>query len=97
MGTPGGVSLPAEMVDQATPWTLMGAAIGAISVFALALGGFAVARRRRASEAQPMPANAGLVSPPIATTLPTRGLADWELSALDDEPIGTVEYLGRQP
>jgi hypothetical protein len=98
VGTPGGVSLPAELVDQATPWTLAGAAIGAISIFALALGGFAVARRRRASEAQPMPANSGIVSaPPIATTLPTRRLADWELSALDDEPIGTVEYLGRQP
>jgi hypothetical protein len=95
VGTPGGESVPAALVDEGLPWTLV-VAIGAIGLVVLAPGMLALARRRRMEETQPQPATASIAtSPRTAPDRPARRLAEWELSALDDEPIGTVEYLGR--
>ena len=56
---------------------------------------YGVARRRRELAAAPGPAAPATraVGP---TGRPAR-VADWELASLDDEPIGTVDYLGQQP
>ena len=60
---------------------------------------FAVARRRRrrAPAPEPAPATFRPRARPDQPTRPARRPAAWELASLDDEPIGTVDYLGLQP
>lgn len=97
VGTPGGETQPAASVDDGLPWTLGFVVTVVIGIVLLAPWLLALARRRRAAETEPRAAHAYNAQPPPSTPAqPARRLADWELSALDDEPIGTVEYLGRQ-
>jgi hypothetical protein len=99
-GTPDGDLLPAPSTDEfsgAPPLTLMLIAVAGLGTL---IGGsrlFAVARRRgrRAPAHEPAPAvPAARAAGP--TRRPARRIADWELASLDDEPIGTVDYLGQR-
>lgn len=100
-GKPDGDLLPAPSIDGfsgAPPLSLLLIAVAGLGAF---VGGsrlvaFARHRRRRepALELAPAAAAAGAAGP---TVRPARRPAEWELASLDDEPIGTVDYLGLQP
>src|SRR5574338_150950 len=85
---------PAQDVGEEAVWTLL--AGGLIGITVLALIGVAAWLRRRSGDA--IDGRIALL-PPEARDVPTpqepsppRPRAEWEASALDDLPIGTVEY-----
>ena len=86
----------AEGLTGGLPGTLV--LVGAAGLGAVVSGSrrYAVARRRRRERAS---GNASATPParPVPAARPARKRADWELASLDDEPIGTVDYLGQRP
>lgn len=99
-GTPDGDLLPAPSTDGfsgAPPLALILTAVAGLGALVGVPSLFVVARRRR----RRVPAIASAPAAPAAraagpTVRPARGLADWELASLDDEPIGTVDYVGQR-
>ena len=98
--TPGGDLVPipsAEGFAGAPPLSLFLAAVAGLGAVVGGSRLYGVSRRRRREPAA-APGPAAPEARPIGPTArPARRPADWELASLDDEPIGTVDYLGLQP
>lgn len=97
VGVPGGEVMPATASEGSFAWSLI---VVATATLVMVAAGWHIlaAARRRASLAAAAPV-AGVSSPgqvrsPAARQRPQ---AEWELYGLDDEPIGTVDYIGRPP
>lgn len=90
---PGGLRPSSDVAEEAV-WTLLAGGMIGISVLAL-LGVAALLRRRRGDAIDArialLPPEARAVPSPQEPAKP-RPRAEWEASALDDLPIGTVEY-----
>ena len=97
VGTPWGEVIPAATPEGGVPWTVVVAALATIALVATGWHIVAALRRRRPAVV-PTPPAAVAPSRQVRASAPRkRSLADWELYGLDDEPIGTVEYIGRSP
>ena len=97
VGTPGGAVLSVgEPSAAANASGSLFVELAVLAIVGLGAAWWMVGTRRRRPPAPPAAAHHAAATPgPVRP--PPRRIAEWELAALDDEPIGTVHTYGQRP